>query len=315
MQEKSIQEILYLRSEALARYKLLPYVGSIDIKEKDGRRYLYVRERVAGKLLSKYVGPYDDTLYDKLLSYAKQGRELKKTIRKWEKELAVLGYESADITSGLMRNLDFARANIKDSIYAQAILEGVATTFPQTETIIDNGQISGMKATDVQKVLNLKHAWEFILDSDVIRCPSDYAVLCRIAGIVNEGFYYNGGQLRSVPVKIGGTSYVPPLPVESDVKEQLQNIINGNDAPIEVAIALCLWCMKMQLFNDGNKRCGVIFANHYLISHEGGLLVVPEKEVNVFKRLLVAYYDGEQEDELVEFLRSRCWRQSRQMGV
>ena len=44
----------------------------------------------------------------------------------------------------------------------QAVLEGVATTFVQTEDIIDGGVIHGVTATDVQKILNLKHAWEFI---------------------------------------------------------------------------------------------------------------------------------------------------------
>ena len=32
----------------------------------------------------------------------------------------------------------------------------VATSFPQTEEIIENGKVSGMTATDVQKILNLK---------------------------------------------------------------------------------------------------------------------------------------------------------------
>lgn len=57
---------------------------------------------------------------------------------------------------------------MKMNIYDQAVLEGVATSFPQTEEIIDNGKVTGMTATDVQKILNLKHAWEFILDKDVV---------------------------------------------------------------------------------------------------------------------------------------------------
>ena len=58
---------------------------------------------------------------------------------------------------------------MKVNIYDQAVLEGVATSFPQTEDIIENGKINGVSATDVQKILNLKHAWEFILDPDVIQ--------------------------------------------------------------------------------------------------------------------------------------------------
>ena len=65
--------------------------------------------------------------------------------------------------------------------------------------------------------------------------------------------------------------------------------------------------MKAQLFNDGNKRTGIIFANHYLISNESGLLIVPEKEVNLFKDKLVKYYEGDLSDDLEIFLRKKCW--------
>jgi len=48
------------------------------------------------------------------------------------------------------------------------------------------------------------------LDKDVIAAKSDYAILCTIARLVNEGFYEHGGSIRSVPVTIGGTTYIPP---------------------------------------------------------------------------------------------------------
>ena len=60
------------------------------------------------------------------------------------------------------------------------ILGGVATSFPQTEEIIENGKVSGMTATDVQKILNLKHAWEFILDRDVVASCSDFFMRSHI---------------------------------------------------------------------------------------------------------------------------------------
>ena len=41
-----------------------------------------------------------------------------------------------------------------------------------------------------------------------------------------------------------------------------------------------------QVFLDGNKRAAILFANHYLIAHGGGLLVVPESDVAWFKKLL-----------------------------
>ena len=303
-----IQELLQQRADIQARLNLMPYDGNPEIKEANGAKYLYMRKRVAGKLTSTYVDVYSDELYQLLLRNAKERKDLNKTIRKINKELTSLGYEDKELSNRVLQNLDFARANMKANIYDQAVLEGVATTFPQTEDIIENGQVNGVSATDVQKILNLKHAWEFILDRDVIQSESNYYMLCHIAKLVNEGFYFDGGRIRGIPVQIGGTSYVPPLPIESVVIDRIDEIRKQDKEPIDIAIELCMYCMKTQVFKDGNKRASVIFANHYLIAQGMGFLVIPEKDVPEFKKLLVQYYEGEAIEVIGSFLKERCWK-------
>lgn len=303
-----IQELLQQRADIQARLSLMPYDGNPEIKEVSGIKYLYVRKRVAGKLTSTYVDVYSDELYQLLLRNAKERKDLNKIVRKIDKELVRLGYENRELPARVLQNLDFARVNMKANIYDQAVLEGVATSFPQTEDIIENGQVNGVSATDVQKILNLKHAWEFILDSDVIQSESNYHMLCHIAKLVNEGFFYDGGRIRGIPVQIGGTSYVPPIPIESVVIESIDEIKKQDKEPIDIAIELCMYCMKTQVFKDGNKRASVIFANHYLIAHGNGFLVIPEKDVPEFKKLLVQYYEGAPLEIIGTFLREKCWR-------
>lgn len=303
-----IQELLRSRADLNARLNLMPYDGTPEIKERGNEKYLYVRKRVAGKQTSTYVGAYTEELYNLLLRNAREAREIRKELRSIDKQLANAGYSKDELSSDVINNIAFARANMKMNIYDQAVLEGVATSFPQTEEIIDNGKISGVTATDVQKILNLKHAWEFILDRDVIASRSDYYMLSHIARVVNEGFFAEGGRIRGVPVTIGGSSYVPPLPNELDVKEKIREIIEESDEVINTAIKLCLYCMKTQIFLDGNKRASVIFANHYLISHGGGFLVIPEKKVPEFKRLLVKYYEGEDITVIADFMKKYCWK-------
>ncbi len=302
-----IQELLQQRADYQARLKLMPYEGTPEIKEQGDKQYIYMRNRVAGKLISTYVDVYSDALYQLLLRNAREAKELNKNIRHINKNLAALGYEDKELPKRIVENLEFARINMKVNIYDQAVLEGVATSFPQTEDIIENGKINGVSATDVQKILNLKHAWEFILDRDVIQSESNYYMLCHIARLVNEGFFFEGGRIRGVPVTIGGSRYVPPIPIESVIKEEIDGIVNREAEEIDIAIELCLYCMKTQIFLDGNKRAAVIFANHYLIAHGMGFLVIPEKEVAEFKKLLVRFYEGEHIDVIQSFMRERCW--------
>ncbi len=306
-----IQELLQQRADLYARLNLLPYDGTPEIKETKSGNYLYIRKRVGSRITSTYVDVYSDTLYQLLLKNNLEAKQLKKQIRLVEKLLAKAGFTENELSSDVMLNLDFARINMKLSIYEQAVLEGVATSFPQTEDIIENGKVNGVTATDVQKILNLKHAWEFILDKDVLQVKSDYSILCHIAKLVNEGFFENGGRIRGVPVTIGGTSYIPQLPIETVVIENILSIINSGNEAIDIAIELCLYCMKKQIFNDGNKRASVIFANHYLISHAGGLLVIPEAQVPEFKMLLIKYYEDKDNGEIKTFLKQNCHKNFR----
>ncbi len=303
-----IQTLLQEKADCQARINLIPYDGNPEIKENKSGKYLYIRKRVGSRLTSTYVDVYSDDLYQLLLRNAKELKELRKNLRKIEKKLAELGYKSTELDKRILQNLDFARANMKANIYDQAVLEGVATSFPQTEDIIDNGTVNGMTANDIQKILNLKHAWEFILDSDVIQAKTDYYLLCHIAKLVNEGFFTDGGRIRGVPVTIGGSSYKPPIPIESIVKENITEILESETTEIDTAIKLCMYCMKTQVFIDGNKRASVIFANHYLIAHGQGFLVIPEKHVPEFKKKLVAYYEGEDLAVISEFLKKYCWK-------
>lgn len=307
MKNKDLNELLQDKAEIMARIKLLPYDGTPEIKQSGNKKYIYIRKRVGSKITSTYIDVYSDDLFSILLLQTKELRELKKQLRHIEKDIASLGYPQNNLGSKVILNLDFARANMKQIIYDQAVLEGVATTFPQTEDIIENGTVKGMKADDIQKILNLKHAWEFILDKDILSYQSNFDILSHIAKLVNEGFYDYGGRLRSVPVSITGSTYKPKLPIDVDVKENINAIISNSNKNIKTkAIELCLFCMKEQIFIDGNKRTAVIFTNHYLISNASGLLVIPYDLVSEFKTLLIEYYENGNDEEITDFLLQKC---------
>ena len=303
-----IQELLRNKAELNSRLNLIPYDGTIEVKEINEKKYIYIRKRIANKVKSIYVGIYSEELYTTLLKQVKDVKNIKKQLRIIETRLAKLNYSQEKLPPKVIINLDFARANMKTIIYDQAVLEGVSTTFPDTELIIDNGKVNNTSTEDVLKIINLKHAWEFILDKDVILSNTSYYICQFIAKLVNEGFYHDGGRIRQVPVTIGGSSYVPPIPLENIVKDEIYVIINQDKDDIDVAIELCLYVMKTQVFLDGNKRTAVIFANHYLISKGQGLLVVPYNLVSEFKKMLVLYYEGEDIISIKKFLKENCWR-------
>ena len=76
-----IQELLRQKADLQARLNLLPYDGTPEIKDRNGKKYLYVRKRVGSRVTSTYVDVYADELYQSLLRYNREARELHKSIR------------------------------------------------------------------------------------------------------------------------------------------------------------------------------------------------------------------------------------------
>ena len=306
--EEKIEIMNLLQSKQMIENELqsLAY-GSVEIRENNSKRYIYVHYRENGVVLTKYVGEYSDELYNLVLNNSIKAKELKRQIREISKKLKQLNYVEEEISPKVEQNIDFAKRHLVDTIYKQAILEGVATTFADTESIIEGGKVNNMTSEDILKVVNLKHAWEFILNKNVILSPTNFALLCEINKLIEEGFYYSAGKIRNVPVTIGGTKWQPSLPIESVIKEELEEILKMDIDEVDKAINLLLYVMKRQVFIDGNKRTSVIFSNHYLISKGKGIIVIPAELTEEFKKLLISYYEENNEEQIKAFLKEKCY--------
>lgn len=306
--EEKIEIMNLLQSKQIIEHELqLLAYGSVEIRENDSNKYIYVHYREDGVALTKYVGEYSDELYNLILNNSIKAKELKKQIREINKKLKQLNYIEEELSEKVERNIDFAKRHLVDTIYKQAILEGVATTFADTESIIEGGKVNNMTSEDILKIVNLKHAWEFILNKNVILSNTNFALLCEINKMVEEGFYYSAGKVRNVPVTIGGTKWKPDLPIESIIKENLEEIFSKELDDVDRAIELLLYTMRKQIFIDGNKRTSVIFSNHYLISNGKGIIVIPAELTKEFKDLLIPYYEGKDEKKIKKFIKEKCY--------
>ena len=306
--EEKIEIITLLKQKQVLEDRLNSMIyGSIEIRDNNSKKYLYVHYREDGIVFTKYIGEYTDDLYNLILNNNIKVKELKKQIRDITKKLKQFNYIEEDLSEEVEKNIDFAKRHLVDNIYKQAILEGVATTFADTESIIEGGKVNNMTTEDILKIVNLKHAWEFILNKNVILSNTNLALLCQINKMVEEGFYYSAGNIRSVPVNIGGTSWKPDLPIESIIKEELEAIFNQKIDVVDTAIDLLLYTMKKQIFIDGNKRTAVIFSNHYLISKGKGIISIPVEFTSEFKDLLILYYEGKDENKIKKFIKRQCY--------
>ena len=105
-----------------------------------------------------------------------------------------------------------------DSIWKSAGIEGLGTTFPNTEKILSNIPVQ-TKRDEVLFVVNMKRAWYFLFDN--IDYPNNLSFLRELNKICMSELSYDAGHIRRAPVTIGGTSWVPEYPHEGIIADNL----------------------------------------------------------------------------------------------
>lgn len=205
------------------------------------------------------------------------------------------------------QNVFIAKRNIVDYIWKSANLEGISVTYPETQVIYDNGIVNGLKVNEVIAINNLKYAWQFILEEE--NASYNFNTICEIHKLVCDKLVLDNdlGHLRATLVNIGGTSWKPQFPIESQIKEELEELLNQKaKTKTEIAIEIMLWLMRRQMFIDGNKRVAMIFANKIMIDNGCGIITIANELQADFFTKLINYYETNDMEELKLWIYNNC---------
>lgn len=201
------------------------------------------------------------------------------------------------------QNVFVAKRNIVDYIWKSANLEGIDVTYPETQVIYDGGVVNGLTVDKIITINNLKYSWQFILENEGIEY--DFKALCHLHKLTCDKLILdrNLGRLRTSPVSIGGTSWKPQFPVESQIKEELEQLLNQPEkSKTEIAIEVMLWIMRRQMFIDGNKRVGMLFANKIMIDNGCGIITIAQENQQTFFKKLINYYESGDNTDLKQWI-------------
>lgn len=197
-----------------------------------------------------------------------------------------------------------AKRNVVDSIWKSANLEGIAVTFPETEMIFDGMVAKNMYLKDVNAIINLKKAWEFIIE--YVDYSIDLEYISNINKIVGaENVTPKAGYIRTNDVQMGGTKWKPEIPDEEKIKNELNNI-KKIENPIEQATTLMLYLMRSQIFYDGNKRTALISANQVMLNKGAGIISIPIEEQTNFRNELINFYETNDMKKMQELIKNKC---------
>jgi len=194
-----------------------------------------------------------------------------------------------------------AKKLFTELVFNTAYIEGVNVTFPQTQTILDGGIVNQVPVSDIQTVLNLRDAWRYCINN--FESTTNFNFLCKLNEMISRNESLAWGSLRTGKVGISGTEYMPEIPKEDEVKEELHKILSISDT-VEKALESFCYIVYHQLFWDGNKRTATIFASKILMEAGIGILSIGKSEGEKFNETLLQYYDKGDRKELKECLKT-----------
>ncbi|MDD2981493.1 MAG: Fic family protein [Hespellia sp.] len=198
------------------------------------------------------------------------------------------------------QSLFLAKKKLDENVYCGMKMENRAVTFPQTKTILNGVNVPNVQIDDIQAILNMRDVWKYLLST--VDEPLTFEYWCKFNEYIARNEALEWGKLRTGTVGISGTDYIPPVPQESVVKQELSAILCDNNSATEKALNAFVWGTRGQFFGDGNKRTSLMLANKILIKSGAGLLTITDKHMEQFNCLLLEYYNTGESDNLKVFL-------------
>ena len=198
--------------------------------------------------------------------------------------------------------IEMSKRLLVDSIWKSANLEGLGTTFPKTEAILANAPTT-TKTEEVLFVINMKRAWQFLLEN--LDYKNSIMLLREYNKIVGELLFNYAGEIRTIPVQIGGTSWEPEMPHTGIIISTIEEMEKIEDVELKALKYFC-FIVRTQMFIDGNKRVAQLMANKVLIEKDIGIFQIPIEKLEEFKGLLIAFYESNNDTDIIKFMKSFC---------
>lgn len=272
----------------LDRLESLVY-GSLDIRERDNKKYIYVHYRKDGKVVTKYVGEYSDSLYNQILSNNIEVKEINKRIKIIQKYIEDNNYYEQDLNDNIKDNIDRVRENIDVLLYDLVKLEDINITHENIINSLTGNPLNNVKLEDVVKYNKIKTAYENILKDEYIKLPYSVELLCAINKMLNEDLIYlNDYNLN-------------------DVENEIGNIVEKDISVINKAIEIFLYISRKNIFKKNNILTALLFSNVYLLSKGNGVLTIPEDLTDKFKVMLNSFSNGKDTRIIKKFVIARCY--------
>lgn len=195
--------------------------------------------------------------------------------------------------------------------YYSGKIEGNTYSFVETEALLTDGITSEKKYEDAKMLKNLYNTFIGVLNTTKqSTIKIDEFMIKQIHSSLTADLLPDKyrGVLRTIPVVINGTNYIPPKD-EFEVKNEFEHIIREQEQyvnPLERAVFIHCNMARLQPFRDGNKRTSRILESVVLMNNN----LIPvysaqEADILHYKKALKEFYETRNYKPYVDYFLDR----------
>ena len=187
---------------------------------------------------------------------------------------------------------EFERLTI-ELAWKSSKIEGNTYTLLDTERLLkENVSAQGKTKEETKMIINHKTALDYITQNPSVYKELTVRKIEELHRLLVEDLGVTYG-VRQTLVGIVGTDY-KPLDNEFQIKEaleQLVNLVNNTENPLEKALITVLMISYIQPFEDGNKRTSRILGNALLLANDYCPLSYRSVDEVEYKKGIILFYE------------------------
>lgn len=274
--------------------------GSIEIRTRNNRKYVYVHFREGKKVISSYVGEHSDSLVQTITINNERAKEYKKRIKEIETIAKSFGYEKKPLTDKQRQVIGFMESHFNALIRQNSHVEGIVISEEECQKIIDGKTVDRLSFQDMSFVVSLIDNMRSLMDPSSLSVPSSFELLNEINRFVTRGSVYSGIYSSTVEIE---TKKIAATPIsKKSFKALFDGVLRSDMNDLDKGIECALLISKYQPFKFANERTAWYFLNHYLISHNLNIVGFRQRNIEQFINLRNDYILNDN-DEIKTFIK------------
>lgn len=189
-----------------------------------------------------------------------------------------------------------------DISYNALKLEGIDINKQEVYELLNNKDVISLSDIDKYIAMNFINSLSYI-NSIIDKGFDKYSLfgyIKRINLYLLNGLHSEAGNIRNSNIKVSGFRYIPNIPIEFEVRE---DIMKNIDELIKDPLELYCYITRNQIFADGNKRTSLLIVN-LLLYIQNKYFSINEENESEYRAELITMYETNNRGRFKEYMKN-----------